>query len=107
MFTLRDENEAWDPVFKSLWLDGIEYTQVENLGGFSQWIYLVYPEAFALALKGTTWEGTGVGYVCKEVSVQASMGRVEWEICVNYIVSAFSGDGIELVQRPIKLVFSR
>ncbi len=105
LFTLRDNNEAWDPVFQSLLLDGIEYTRVENPGSFSQWMYLVFPDAFALALKGTKWEGRGLRYVCEETSVRTSTGRVEWTIRVNYIVSAFNWDGIELVQRPVKLIF--
>jgi hypothetical protein len=102
------EKGGEDPVFFSLSLDGREYHQVEGQG-FRQWVYLICPEAFHSALRGTSLEHDIDFCYNHETCIitKDEEGRVRWEVKdVNYLVSTCCCDGIGIELLDLDLVFS-
>jgi hypothetical protein len=102
--------ESCDPVFMCLHLDGDKYTHVDD-NGFTQWVYLAFPEAFKSALRGTRFDSEDcLSYCfqskCKLLSNRpAGKSRLRWNISVNYLVSTCCADGIGIEQRDFELNF--
>ena len=99
-----------DPVFKSLSLDSVKFTLV-NDDGFLQWMYLAFPEAFSAALRGTRFENDKKLSLCFENKcslLDKKFGDTQvlrWKIEVNYLLSAGSADGVRFEPRVYELDF--
>ena len=101
---------SYDPAFLSLILDGAVYTNVDDKG-FSQWVYLVFPDAFRSAIRGTSLECDESLCFCSEskcrlVQVNSKQKPVlRWHVSVNYLVSTCSADGVGIEPRDFELDF--
>ena len=101
---------SYDPVFLSLMLDGVLYTDVDDKG-FSQWVYLVFPDAFKSAIRGTSLERDQSLCYCSDSKcwlIQANPEQkpyLRWHVSVNYLVSTCSADGVGIEPRNFELDF--
>lgn len=99
-----------DPVFFSLLLDGVLYTHMDDKG-FSQWAYLVFPDAFKSALRGTRLERVQSLCYCTDSkcrliqSIPKQKPVLRWQVSVNYLVSTCSADGLGIEPRNFELDF--
>ena len=99
-----------DPTFQSLSVDGMTFTDVDH-DGFSQWIYLAFPEAFSAALRGTRYEkNKSLSFCflssCSLLDISSSNTRIlRWKLGVNYLLSACSADGVRIEPRIYELDF--
>jgi hypothetical protein len=89
----------------SLVLPGsLEYQLVHD-DGFSQWIYLVCPESFNMALQCTSRAFFTPRYLVQSRAV--CLGRaLSWYITVNFLEAMCSAGGIRMAQRKFHLKFS-
>ena len=93
-----------DFVLDSLVLCGAEY-KLEDSDGFSQWVYLVSPAAYRMALSGTRWSGQDVRYLCRShATLSADSSLLHWSITVNYLVSTCGASGIGMVKKDFDIV---
>lgn len=93
-----------DFMFESMTLDHIQYRLV-NAGGFRQWIYLVCPEAFQMALNGTCWQDKHVQFMLKSNAVVSGL-ELRWSITVNYLFCTCCAVGIRIKQMDFVLELS-
>lgn len=110
----RPERLGTDYAFASLDVNGVRYTRsnADELG-FSQWVYLVIPGAFDVALEGKRVHDrkkrrNNRGYMRSSHAVfvvDASVGQLRWNLDVNYLVSACCGSGFRVQPRQLTIVF--
>lgn len=104
------EDSGEDPVFSSLLFDGEEYSHVDIVSGNGcpQWMYLVSPEAFESALRGTSLEAEM--YACydhEECRLIKTGKELRWELRgVTHLVSMCCCDGVAADPRDFDLIFS-
>jgi hypothetical protein len=102
--TLLRCRDSGDYMFGSLMINNMLFTKLKHECPL-QWIYLVSPEAFQMALEGTCWQRGGLSFVNKSCAVQADT-RIYWDLTVNQLIAASSATGIEICPRELKLEFS-
>jgi hypothetical protein len=87
--------ETGDFVFTSLQMGENWFTCSENPLEFAQWVYLVSPVAFRMALEGTKYDPSTKFVVCQTAKVTGSQPvlRFEWELTVQYLLCSCDGGG--------------
>jgi hypothetical protein len=90
-----ERGENGDFVFKSLQLGENRFTRCENPLKFAQWVYLVSPVAFRMALEGTKYDPSTKFVVCQIAKVTGvkPVIRFEWELTVQYLLCSCDGGG--------------
>jgi hypothetical protein len=102
-----ERGENGDFVFESLQLGENWFTCCENPLKFAQWVYLVSPVAFRMALEGTKYDPSTKFVVCQTAKVTGVQPviRFEWELTVQYLLCSCDGGGVEAEIRRFPLVF--
>jgi hypothetical protein len=103
-FTLLRCKDSGDYMFESLKINNTVFTRLEH-ECLLQWIYLLSPEAFQMALEGTCWQRGCLSFVNKSCAVQDDT-RIYWNLTVNHLLAASSATGIEICPRELRLEFS-
>jgi len=94
---LRKENRTGDFTLDILTLDKTRY---ECLDHFSQWLYLLHPPSFSMAIP------TPHAYILRQ-HAKFEHSLLVWTLTVNYLLSSCDLVGVQAEPRQIKLRFSR
>ena len=92
---LRNDALTGDYRLESLTMDGTRYACLDH---FSQWLYLMHPGSFHMAVGGE-----GSAYILEQHAKRVERSRLGvWTLRVNYLVGACNPVGVRV--EPMRIV---